>query len=81
MTTKTLKYFLITNTTSGHDLGVFGGVDEAEAIDLMLDDAGVEDGDVTGLDDIKAIPVDDANVTAEDVRVIAELRARYGYDS
>ena len=78
---KTINYYMIYNATSGHAFGVFGGVDAEEAIDLMLDDAGVEDGDVTGLDEIKATPVEPQDVTADDVRVVAELRKKFGYDT
>jgi hypothetical protein len=74
----TLRYFLITNTTSGLDLGIFAGECADYAIRLMLDDAGC--GDERADSSIKAIEVDAASVSDEEKAQIERLREENGWN-
>lgn len=52
-----MNYYLIYNTTSGSELGVYPGLNELEALNAMLKDAGCEDEEIA--DDLRIINIED----------------------
>lgn len=52
-----MNYYLIYNTTSGSELGVYPGLNEIEALNAMLKDAGCECEEID--DDLRIVNIED----------------------
>lgn len=75
---ETINYYRIINTSSGVDLGVFGGRDEDEAIRLMLDEAGVADDEAADAT-VEALLMRAEDVSEDDRFSVEMLRERHNW--